>query len=182
VLSKSNNFERRESLSRVITVLITGEIVMEINHAPVFDEKRIEDLYSKKDGIAVKYVCTTDLLASDLPVDIFYRETPHPEFGNRYFGIYKNPFANDAKVMITNADAIETSGRYQFGMVQDKDGKYWYSRSHHECLFLDGNMIDGGREYVRATGEVTTFRVKNGELLIEEAVEFPDFVENFDFS
>jgi hypothetical protein len=155
---------------------------MEINHAPVFDRKKAISYYENKDGVSIKYVCTTDLLASDLPVDIFYRESPHPEFGNRYFGLYKNPFANDAQIMITDADAIETSGRYQFGMVKDRDGKYWYSRSHHECLFLDGNMIDGGREYVRSTGEVTTFRVKNGEMLPEEAVDYPDFVENFNFS
>jgi len=164
-----------------ITALRIGEIVMEINHAPVFDIEKTIAIYEDKDGVPIKYVCTTDLLASDLPVDVFYRETPHPEFGNHYFGLYKNPHANDAQVMITNADAIETSDRYTFSMVQDKDGKYWYSRCHHECLFLDGNMIDGGRVYTRSTGKVTQFRVMNGELNIHEE-DYPDFVDNMDFS
>ena len=64
-----------------------------VKHAPVFDTKKAISYYENKDGVPIKYVCTTDLLASDLPVDIFYRKTPHPEFGNRYFGLYKNPYA-----------------------------------------------------------------------------------------
>ena len=79
-----------------------------VKHVPVFDTKKAISFYENKDGVPIKYVCTTDLLASDLPVDIFYRKTPHPEFGNRYFGLYKNPYADDARVMITNADAVET--------------------------------------------------------------------------
>ena len=56
---------------------------MNIQHQSLFDTIKIEKLYSDKDGVPVKYVCTTDLNASDVPVDVFYRETPHPEFGNR---------------------------------------------------------------------------------------------------
>ena len=56
---------------------------MNIQHNPLFNTERVEELYTKKDGVEVKYVCTTDLKASDRPMDIFYRATPHPEFGNR---------------------------------------------------------------------------------------------------
>ena len=61
---------------------------MNIHHDPLFDTAKVEKIYSEKDGVPVKYVCTTDLRASDVPVDVYYRETPHPQFGNRYFGIY----------------------------------------------------------------------------------------------
>ena len=60
---------------------------MNIQHSPLFNIKKAEELYTEKDGVEVKYVCTTDLRNSDIPADIFYRETPHPEFGNYYFGL-----------------------------------------------------------------------------------------------
>ena len=136
-----------------------------VKHVPVFDTKKAISFYENKDGVPIKYVCTTDLLASDLPVDIFYRETPHPEFGNRYFGLYKNPYADDARVMITNADAVETSKRYIFGVIEDRDGFLWYSQCHHDCLMLDGSMIDGGREYIRSTNLKGVFKIVEGEFV-----------------
>ena len=132
---------------------------MKINHAPIFDVEKAIAHYEKKDKVQIKYVCTTDLRASDTPVDVFYRESPHPEFGNRYFGLYRN-YKGD--VMITNADIVES---LEFGMIKDKDGKYWYSSTHHDCLFIDGNMIDGGREYIRASGPVEVFKIVNGEFV-----------------
>lgn len=136
-----------------------------VKHAPVFDTKKAISYYENKDGVPIKYVCTTDLLASDLPVDIFYRKTPHPEFGNRYFGLYKNPYADDARIMITNADAVETSKRYIFGVIEDRDGFLWYSQCHHDCLMLDGSMIDGGREYIRSTNLKGVFKIVEGEFV-----------------
>jgi len=90
-------------------------------------------------------------------VDIFFRETPHPKFGNRYFGLYYDHIRDH--VMITNADWIEGKG---FGMIQDKDGAYWYSQSHHDCLMIDGKMIDGGRVYIRGNG-IEYFVLQDGE-------------------
>ena len=146
-----------------------------VKHVPVFDTKKAISYYENKDGVPIKYVCTTDLLASDLPVDIFYRETPHPEFGNRYFGLYKNPYATantdlnpdgkDAQIMIANADAVETSKRYIFGVIEDRDGLLWYSQCHHDCLMIDGSMIDGGREYIRATNLKGVFKIVDGEFV-----------------
>ena len=53
---------------------------MNVQHEPLFDTAKVEKIYSEKDGVAVKYVCTTDLRASDVPVDVFYRATPHPAY------------------------------------------------------------------------------------------------------
>ena len=130
-----------------------------IKHAPRLNTEMIEKHYSEKDGVPIKYVCSTDLKASDVPMDIFYRETPHPEFGNRYFGLYVSPTNSD--LMITNADYVE---KLEFGMVEDKDGDLWYSQCHHDCIFIDGNMIDGGRQYIRSQGDVQLFKVINGEM------------------
>jgi hypothetical protein len=139
---------------------------MDIKHAPSFNTKEIEKLYTEKEGVEVKYVCTTDLNASDVPVDVFYRETPHPEFGNRYFGLYYDNYRDN--VMITNADIVE---ELEFGMIKDKDNQWWYSASHHDCIFVDeGNqMIDGGRRYIRSTGNHTVFKIKDGKF---EALEY----------
>lgn len=136
---------------------------MNIKHAPIFPTERVIDHYSEKDGVDIKYVCTSAVQPeANFAADIFYRETPHPEFGNRYFALYRNPYSDNAEVMITNADKIE---ELDFAMIKDKDGEYWYSSHRHDCLFIDGSMIDGGRAYVRHIGEVTNFRVKDGEFV-----------------
>ena len=149
---------------------------MEIKHAPQFDTKKVCDIYSEKDGVPVKYVCTTDLKASDVPVDVFYRSTPHPKFGNRYFGLYTNVYAKNATIMIVNADMVE---ELEFGMITDKDGNYWYSASHHDCLFIDDKMIDGGRRYIRSSGVVEVFRIKDGEFIKEGNLPDEHTTEDF---
>jgi hypothetical protein len=131
---------------------------MDIKHPSLFDTDKVAKFYSEKDGVDVTYVCTTDLVNSDQPLDIFYRETPHPEFGNKYFGLRK--IAD--QMLITNADKVE---EYEFGMIQDKDKNWYYSSCHHDCLFIDGKMIDGGRAYIRSTGLDGVFKIKNGEFI-----------------
>jgi len=135
---------------------------VKINHPKLFDTDKVEAIYSKKDGVPVSYVCTTDLENSDKPLDIFYRETPHPDFGNKYFGLYRQ---ND-QIMITNADKVE---EYEFGMIQAKDESWYYSSCHHDCLFIEDKMIDGGRAYIRSTGLGGVFKVKNGEFVNVES-------------
>jgi len=131
--------------------------IMDIKHPYQFDREKVESHYSEKDGVPVKYVCTTDLKASDVPVDIYYRATPHPEFGNRYFGLYHDNIRDH--MMICNADIVED---FEFGMIKDSDNNWYYSSSHHDCIFIDGKMIDGGRVYIRSTGLDGVFKVKNG--------------------
>jgi hypothetical protein len=133
-----------------------------IKHFPVTNTDKVIEYYSQKDNVPISYVCTTDYNASDRPVDIFYRNTPHPKFGNRYFGIAPN--YEDGSYMIFSADAIE---RYSFGMVEDDDGNFQYSQSHHDYkIFNNGNMVDGGREYIRSsyTG-VHIYVVRDGKMI-----------------
>lgn len=130
---------------------------IEINHAPNFDVDKVIEHYREKDGVDIKYVCTSDLKASDVPVDIFFRETPHPEFGNRYFGLFYNHI-RDA-VMITDADIIDGQ---EFAMIQGEDGSWYYSSCHHDNVMIDGKQIDGGRVYHRGYG-FELFVLKDGE-------------------
>jgi len=134
---------------------------MNINHNPVFDTAKVIKFYSEKDGVEIKYVCTTDgLYIDDCQVDVFYRDTPHPEFGNRYFGMYKDPFTQN--IMICNADKVEN---FEFAMIEDNSGKLWYSAYRHDYRVVDGKMIDGGRAYIRTNAEVKVLKVKDGEFI-----------------
>ena len=137
---------------------------MNIKHHPNFNTEEVCRKYSEKDGVKVKYVCTTDLRASDVPVDVFYRETPHPEFGNRYFGLYYDHYRDH--VMICGADMVEG---FQFGCVENDNDELEYSQSHHDYKqFGNGNMIDGGRQYIRSSGGSVVYNVIDGEFVKNE--------------
>jgi hypothetical protein len=99
-----------------------------IYHEPMFDTEKIEKMYSEKDGVPVKYVMTSELPNIDKPMDIFYRDTPHPDFGNRYFGIFS---ANGGSTYITNADAIEGC----LGYVR-------YSGETFTFKVINGNLVE----------------------------------------
>ena len=119
--------------------------------------------YSKKDGVKVKYVCTSALGGEAQAMDIFYRDTPHPEFGNRYFGMFIDL---QDRVMITNADRIDGA---EFAMIEDNDGNLHYSAHRHDCKVVDGKMIDGGRAYIRSSGDVVLYKVRDGEIVKDES-------------
>ena len=140
---------------------------MNIKHHPLFNTEEVCKTYSEKDGVEVKYVCTTDLVASDVPVDVYYRSTPHPEFGNHYFGLYYDNY-RDA-TMICNADIVET---FEFGLVENDNSELEYSQSHHDYkMFENGNMIDGGRMYIRTSKGADAYKVKDGEFTNESVIE-----------
>jgi hypothetical protein len=139
---------------------------MNINHEPMFDTAKVEQIYSEKDGVDVKYVCTTDLRASDVPVDVFYRATPHPEFGNRYFGLYYDNARGHT--LITNADVVE---ELEFGMICH-EGKYYYSQSHHDYRAVGEQFIDGGRAYIRSSGSAITMRIVDGKFVAKDVEDF----------
>lgn len=143
---------------------------MNIKHQPVFKTAQVEALYSEKDGVPVKYVCTTEFGDGDMRlVDIFYRETPHPEFGNKYFAL----FNRGEDVMIGNADQVEDM---TFGMVVNDDNELEYSRYRHEYKkFKNGNMIDGGRAYIKSIGKTLVFQVRDGEMMNYSPVPLTDF-------
>ena len=128
-----------------------------IQHYPISNTSNVEQLYSEKDGVAVKYVCSTEFNGGMI-TDIFYRDTPHPKFGNKYFAIL---FTDDVPY-IANADEVEN---FSFGMVENDDGNLEYSRSRHDYKsFKNGNMIDGGRDYIRSSGKVKIYVVRNGKM------------------
>lgn len=134
---------------------------MKIKHHPNIDIHAVEQFYSNKDGVDVKYVCTSAIGSEARALDIFYRETPHPEFGNRYFGLYHN----GQNLMITSADKIEDA---EFGMIEGSAG-WEYSQHRHDYRVVEGSgcAIDGGRAYFRCAGDmsvpVKTMRVANGQ-------------------
>ena len=144
---------------------------MNINHEPLFDTAKIEEIYGRKDGCEVRYVCTSDLNASDTPCDIFYRAEPHPDFGNRYFGLYWDTIRNCT--MITNADIVES---LEFGMIE-MDSKYYYSQSHHDYKTVGDKMIDGGRAYIRSSGGAITTYIKNGKFYIKELEDMIEYYQ-----
>ena len=140
---------------------------MSIDHRPIFDRYVAEKLYSEKDGVAVKYVCTSaTTLKAAYAADIFYRETPHPDFGNRYFGLYSWRARGEVtnRIMITNCDKIE---ELDFGMIQGPNGCWSYSQHRHDYHTVGESSIDGGRAYVRRSGDMNvpfkTMRVVNGK-------------------
>ena len=140
--------------------------MVSIHHRPILDTKRVCELYSAKDEIPVTYVCTSALSTESQAMDIFYRETPHPEFGNRYFGLYHNQsFSSDGMIMITNADKIED---VEFGM-KEHDGEWHYSQHRHDFYTVGDVSLDGGRAYFRCVGNVESptkwFEVRNGEFV-----------------
>lgn len=137
-----------------------------IAHRPILDTAKVCEHYSAKDGVAVKYVCTSALGDEAQAMDIFYRATPHPQFGNRYFGLYRAAYTGD--VMITNADRIESA---EFGM-KEVGGQWHYSQHRHDFHTVGDVSLDGGRAYFRVVGNVHTptkfFAVKDGEFVEKE--------------
>ena len=137
---------------------------MNINHSPLFDTAKIEAHYSEKDGVPVKYVCTsaTNEHAANA-ADIFYRETPHPEFGNRYFGLYHDHMRGH--MMITNADTIES---FDFGMIEGPEG-WEYSQHRHDYRTVGDCAVDGGRSYFKRVGNLSVtckfMRVVDGKFV-----------------
>ena len=142
---------------------------MDVKHHPILDTKRVCELYSQKDGVPVTYVCTSAISGEAQAMDIFYRGTPHPDFGNRYFGLYRNQhFATDGTIMITNADKIED---VEFGMLEGPDG-WEYSQHRHDYRMVGECAIDGGRAYIRRAGNLSVpvkyLAVKDGKFIEKE--------------
>lgn len=136
---------------------------MKIAHRPYLNTDKVIDLYSEKDGVPIAYVCTSALDSEATAMDIFYRETPHPEFGNRYFGL----FNRGDDIMITNADKIEDA---EFGMVE-VDGELHYSQHRHDFYTVGEVSLDGGRAYFRRVGDMSIpaqyLKVKDGVFVKE---------------
>jgi hypothetical protein len=132
---------------------------MNIRHFPIFNTKNTETIYSEKDGVPVTYVCTTGKEQDAYARDIFYRETPHPKFGNKYFSL----FFCDGKFLISDADWVE---ELTFDMIQS-GGWYYYSSHRQDMVNTNVGFIDGGRAYTRLGGIpipiVESFVIRKGK-------------------
>ena len=133
--------------------------MLNIKHFPIFDTEAALEHYGPE---GVKYVCTTELKTYSNPVDVFYRPTPHPVYGNRYFGLYRDDFSNF--VYICNADAVEN---LDFCVIDNGKGEWTYSQYTHDLVSWGECYIDGGRAYTRVGGNVLnrvrSLRIVDGE-------------------
>ena len=155
---------RSTDVLRTINVITENLMIKQmIKHYPILDIEKAIKHYEEKYNVPITYICTTDLRVSDHPVDVFFRESPHPEFGNRYFGLY----AYNGDLMICNADNVE---ELEFGVVENDAGQLEYSQSHHDYKsFKNGNMIDGGRAYIRSNGCNEVYVVRDGSMQVINA-------------
>lgn len=126
---------------------------LQFNHNTTINVEEIAKTYSEKDKVPVHFVCVTDF-GNNSPTYVFYRETPHPEFGNRYFGIRFDLTGG----YIMNADSVENQ---VFSCIIVDDTCY-YSRYRHDYVSVDGCFIDGGRNYTRSNCETYPAIVKDG--------------------
>jgi hypothetical protein len=99
---------------------------------------------------------------NDTPVDVFYQPNPDLSKGHsHYFGMYHNGL----NVMIT--DAASAFSEPIVGILTD-DGEVIVSRYRHDCVEKGDYMIDGGRDYTRASvGKFVNVTVKDGEFVLE---------------
>lgn len=134
--------------------------MLNIKHFPILNMEAILEYY-KSEG--VKYVCTTELKPYGNVYNIFYRPTPHPVHGNRYFGLRRT---TDGNVCITNADTVEN---LEFCVIDNGKDEWTYSQYTHDFLSWGQSYIDGGRAYTRVGGnplpKVVSLKVVDGEFV-----------------
>lgn len=121
--------------------------------------KLIEDEYG------VKFIgdfCVKNTLGgwANIPVAVFYQESPKTELGHsHYMGLYWKSLTGD--LMITNAESafsVPISG------FIDDDGYFTYSshRWHYASGIQDGKpvAVDGARDYIRVVGDPKLLRAR----------------------
>jgi hypothetical protein len=151
-------------LHDVYVTNVTKEFAaIKINHRPSYpDTASVAEHYSKKDGAEVTYVGTTELKGNNTACDVYYRDTPHPEFGNKYFALYH---VMGHGPHIVGADSIEDE---VFAMV-DNNGTWEYSRFRHDYYTFGDSFVDGGRAYFRGNSSCVDFVVRNGKFVKKES-------------
>ena len=104
---------------------------------------------------------------SDQPVDVFYQPNPDVSKGHsHYFGMFRT---FEGKVMIT--DAASAFSEPITGLLTE-NGEVIVSRYRHDCVQKGPYMIDGGRGYLRtsgnnAYGKLVEVTVVNGAFELE---------------
>ena len=102
------------------------------------------------------------------PVDVFYQPNPDVSKGHsHYFGMFRT---FEGQVMITKAESAFSEPIT--GLLTD-DGEVIVSRYRHDYVTKGPYMIDGGRDYLRtsgntADGKLVKVTVVDGEFQFEE--------------
>ena len=101
---------------------------------------------------------------SSTPVDVFYQPNPDVSKGHsHYFGMH----VNENGVFISNAESAFSE---PITGILTEDGEVIVSRYRHDYVTKDGQMIDGGRDYVRSSGgPYVKVSVSGGEFVLEAA-------------
>lgn len=111
-----------------------------------FTEEQIRIVSEKKNG---RFVVESTVYQRsgwlNLPVAIFYTEEAHPASNSHYFGFL---FSHDGTPYIVDG---QTAAATPFS-VMEKNGEYYNSVYRHDCCMVDGEAIDGGRDYVHVLG------------------------------
>lgn len=128
-----------------------------------FTESQIKTIEELKDAKYMGYWCTKRMDGSwnERPVDVFYNADPNLELGHKhYFGM----FIQDGVIYITDATSAFSE---TIGGIMCEDGEVLVSRYRHDYVTKDGGyMIDGGRDYLRASLHPTiSIEVKDGEFV-----------------
>lgn len=126
---------------------------MKIAHAPVLPVEGIQAQLYEKYGNEYSYVCTTSI-PSDLPVMLFdvYWD------GERYVGAH---YCKDTATVFSQH--LPDFEELLFACVMDDRGYWAYSESHTDYReFKNGNIIQGGRNFTYANGEVRFFQPDEG--------------------
>lgn len=101
------------------------------------------------------------------PVDVFYQPNPDVSKGHsHYLGLFST---FEGRLMITNAESAFSEPIT--GLLTD-DGEVIVSRYRHDYVTKGPYMIDGGRDYLRtsgntADGKLVKVTVENGEFVFE---------------
>ena len=100
---------------------------------------------------------------SSFPVDVFYQPNPDVSKGHtHYFGMH---ISERGDLMISNAESAFSE---PITGVLTEDGEVIVSRYRHDYVVKDGQMIDGGRDYVRSSGgKFVSITMSNGEFVLE---------------
>lgn len=121
--------------------------------------QKIEEKYGAK---YMGYWCTQRPSGgwNESPVDVFYQPNPDTSKGHtNYFGM----FVRDESVYITEAS---TAFKDPISGIVTDDGEVIVSRYRHDYVEKDGRMIDGGRDYTRASMHPTVMVTVNGDQFV----------------
>ena len=86
----------------------------------------------------------------NFPAAIFYTEKAHPK-GSNYFALFRNC---DEWTITDGITATEPFNGVIVG------GKLYYSRYRHDFVTIPGGFVDGGRDYIRWSGDGEMVRVQ----------------------